>query len=216
MKIILLITLFLISCGGTTWPKVNNHFEISYMIEGGFSIEEVNKLKVGMTTWEQCGNIKFVEVDNIDDQTTYLIQKGDPNDTTAGTSTVGYDENGDNWLILYQVTQRSVLHELGHCLGLKHEHQRYDRCLYVDVNFGNIYFNKWHNFVLFNNLLYAESEYEYDYYSIMHYGGFAFAKDERIPTILSVDQNILPDELGGKELTELDCLKIADIYGEPI
>ena len=215
-NIVIIISVLLIGCGGTTWPENNGRSEISYNIEDGFSIAELDMIKEGMATWEECGNLKFIEVDNIEEQTTYLIQKGDLNDTTAGTSTIGYDENGDNWLILYQVTTRSVLHELGHCLGLKHEHQRYDRSLYVDVDFGNIYFSKWHNFIIFNNLLYHEYEYQYDYYSIMHYNGYAFAQDTRLPTILPVPVCILPEDLGSDTLSELDCLKIENIYGHPL
>lgn len=216
-KIIFSLILFLfISCGGTTWPKVGDTYEVSYKIEDGFSISEVEKIQGHMKEWEECGNLEFVEVDDIEEQDTYLIQKGivDEDDPApaAGTSTVGYDENGENWLILYQVTTRAVLHELGHCLGLLHEHQRYDRWMYVEVDFGNIYFDKWHNFIMRNNLLYLEYEYEYDYYSVMHYGGFAFNKDERIPSIIPIDQSILPEDLGSNSITELDCEKIGIIY----
>lgn len=66
-----------------------------------------------------------------------------------------------------------LVHELGHCLGLYHEHQRLDRDTFVTINYNNVQAN-----ALDNNFPYefsAESYGPYDFDSMMHYGRCAFA-----------------------------------------
>jgi hypothetical protein len=66
-----------------------------------------------------------------------------------------------------------LVHELGHCLGLYHEHQRLDRDTFVTINFNNVRSN-----ALDNNFpveFGAESYGPYDFDSLMHYGRCAFA-----------------------------------------
>ncbi len=88
------------------------------------------------------------------------------NEFQLGLCVVGcikiYDENTDNWNgratigyvsgpfgylklragISGQALSRTCLHELGHVLGLKHEHQRYDRDSYIFVENSNNDYSK--------------------------------------------------------------------------
>lgn len=60
----------------------------------------------------------------------------------------------------------SLIHEILHCLGFYHEHQRPDRDNYISVNTGNIKNNN--DFLKLNaSIVYMIGE--YDYSSIMHY-----------------------------------------------
>lgn len=74
----------------------------------------------------------------------------------------------------------SMVHEIGHALGLLHEHTRNDRDQYVLVNYDNIVTGKEHNFAIptANDRDYGE----YDYASIMHYGAYFFSNNGS-PTI---------------------------------
>lgn len=72
------------------------------------------------------------------------------------------------------VTPDTVRHELGHALGLIHEHQREDRDTYVTVFRNNIKFNEYDNFQKITRPMAAFTF--YDTYSLMHYQSDAFAK----------------------------------------
>ncbi len=74
----------------------------------------------------------------------------------------------------------SMVHEIGHALGLLHEHTRNDRDQYIMVNYDNIAEGRVHNFAIptANDKDYGE----YDYASIMHYGAYFFSTNGS-PTI---------------------------------
>uniref|UniRef100_A0A0N5CFV5 Metalloendopeptidase n=1 Tax=Strongyloides papillosus TaxID=174720 RepID=A0A0N5CFV5_STREA len=68
----------------------------------------------------------------------------------------------------------AVLHELGHALGLVHEHCRTDRDSYVIVHKENILREEKVNFEISNHSAYKNFSISYDYSSIMHYEQFDF------------------------------------------
>lgn len=83
-------------------------------------------------------------------------------------------------------TVGTIIHELGHAVGLWHEHCRNDRGQWVEVDLSNIPSAKKANFAQ-NNIagkaVATEDVGPYDYGSIMHYGERDFAKDIRDPTL---------------------------------
>ena len=74
----------------------------------------------------------------------------------------------------------SVVHEIGHAIGLWHEQSREDRDDWVTVDLGEVEANKDHNFD--KHVDDGRDIGPYDYDSLMHYGAFAFAKGDN-PTI---------------------------------
>ena len=88
----------------------------------------------------------------------------------------------------------SMMHEIGHALGLEHEHTRPDRDQYISINWQNINTEKLRNFDMStaNKLNYGP----YDYASIMHYGEYFFSANGS-PTIsaLRIDSSVIGQRL---------------------
>lgn len=76
--------------------------------------------------------------------------------------------------------QGIIAHEIGHALGLIHEHQRPDRDTYVTINFDNIEEDAVSNFT---RIVTARMWGAYDFGSLMHYSKTAFGKSAGLETI---------------------------------
>ena len=98
----------------------------------------------------------------------------------------------------------TVIHELGHTIGLIHEHCRYNRDQFIKVHFENIESGKEHNF---NITDYYFATNGFDFNSIMLYYPYAFSKNT-FATITKLDgstyeinRNILSED--DKKIIEL-------------
>ncbi|MGZ3711920.1 MAG: M12 family metallopeptidase [Bdellovibrionota bacterium] len=68
----------------------------------------------------------------------------------------------------------TLLHEIGHAIGLIHEHQRPDRDSYINVNYGNIVSGQANQFDIIAT---ANQRTGYDFLSVMHYSKTAFTSN---------------------------------------
>lgn len=180
---------------------------IPYYLDGEFTDADVSNIREAMDAWESVCGVRFEEV--TPRSSAYRIYRANVNEWLSSI--------GENNSDCHMVFGRSysdvdvIIHELGHCLGLMHEHQRPDRDEYVTIVWDNILTGKEYNFDIVDNPLFVEQDFDYDYNSIMHYAPVSFSIDGTA-TILTKGAPIF--RTGG--VTALDAEKARAIYGPPL
>lgn len=201
-KIVLFIILLLPCCTQiNSWEKGI----VNYTFIGKHSTFEKILVKDAMGIWEESCNVKFNYIENPKSlKYIYAIYKI-PRERNICYSTVG--KQPYPFLKTTDYSTGTLLHELGHCLGLRHEHQRPDRDNFIDINWSNIRFFKRIRFVKLSDsdFMYPYRSFPYDYKSIMHYRNNAFSKNGK-KTIKSKERT------GSHYLSEYDILKANYIY----
>ncbi|ESO98798.1 hypothetical protein LOTGIDRAFT_113898, partial [Lottia gigantea] len=85
--------------------------------------------------------------------------------------------------------KRVIMHELGHAIGMVHEHQRYDRDNYITIVRENVRPAVLDQFKKFSRNVVDIGSVPYDYLSIMHYGKSFFSADGFSTTIRTNNPN---------------------------
>lgn len=106
---------------------------------------------------------------------------------------------------------RTMRHEIGHGLGLKHEHQRPDRDTYITVLKENIEPEYLYAFdILKMQSNYAITE-DYDYGSVMHYRASSFSINGE-PTIITNNDA----DIGSLDYSQTDIDFLNELYPKKI
>jgi hypothetical protein len=124
-------------------------------------------------------------------------------------SYVGMQNTGVQPILLARACSTgNTIHEIGHALGLWHEHSRSDRDDYVNVRYENIQPAAVHNF---NKQIEDGRDIgAYDYGSIMHYPRWAFSKNGN-DTIVPHDNQAIGQR---DELSNDDISAIQEMYAD--
>ncbi|MCU0788791.1 MAG: M12 family metallopeptidase, partial [Verrucomicrobia bacterium] len=161
--------------------------------------------------WETFANVHFIARTS---QPNYILVE-EVAGLSGGQATVGMVGGQQAFKIGPNAWSRSVLcHELGHTLGMVHEHQRSDRDSFVTILTNNIASGQEANFV---KLPTSQNLGAYDFLSIMHYARNTFSVNpatlntiEPLPAY-SQYLNVLGD--GDPILTPSDRAGMATKYG---
>jgi astacin len=106
----------------------------------------------------------------------------------------------------------STLHELCHAIGLYHEHMRYDRDQYLQIDWPNILPNMYDQFQKIPVFQYRPAS-NFDYNSIMIYGSKAFTRNGQRTMISRDPQAHILESHFKQNLARSDVININSLYG---
>lgn len=86
------------------------------------------------------------------------------------------------------LSRGTIQHEIIHALGYDHMQNHSDRDKFITIDFKNIKSSLRYNFDKVSSKKFSNFDTPYDYYSVMHYDGNAFAVDRNKPTIVPKDE----------------------------
>jgi uncharacterized repeat protein (TIGR01451 family) len=165
------------------WPSVSGVFQVPYSIQGS-SANLTTAINSFNATF--AGVIQFVPLGAQTNYVTMVIDPSLPNG--EGQSSVGMQGNQQFLYCSPGCVVPTFLHEMGHTVGLLHEHQRPDRATWVTFTNANadepLVFDNF-TFASFNDQALAL----YDHQSVMHYGAFDFSKNG-LPVLESLPAGI--------------------------
>src|SRR5208283_3936997 len=188
------------------WPAVDGLVSIPYTIDP--SSGDLTNLNNAIAQFNSTftGLIQLVPYTN---QADYVNFYFDPNNGSGsceayegrvgGEQTVGGSGT---------CTVATILHEMGHTVGVWHEQTRPDRDTYVNVNYGAIIKASRSNFDQF-----LDNDQEltpYDYASVMEYPAFSFSRNGE-PCIESIPAGIPLSNPNGYSAADIDG--IMRLYG---
>jgi len=183
---------------GTRWTSG----DVFYEFDSAVTATNQQRWIDASNEWAAVADLNFIEKTN---QANWIYVKNDP----ENWSYVGMINDMQEMGINSWSSEFIIVHEIGHALGLMHEHQRSDRDNYVNILTDNIEAGKEDNFDKATTTNYGS----YDFDSVMHYPKDAFSSNgNTIEPLLQYSDWL--DKIGQRDhLSELDKKGMQIRYG---
>jgi hypothetical protein len=155
------------------WPKVGSVYQVPYIIDP--SSGDMTNLNTAISTFNSTFS-GIIELVPYTSQANYVDFDFDA-DNTSGVCEAYEGMVGGEQVVggSGTCTVATILHEMGHTVGVWHEQSRPDRDTYVDVNYGAVIKASRSNFdQIYDN---QQALSPYDYASVMEYPAFSFSRN---------------------------------------
>ncbi len=186
------------------WPEVGGVYQVPYTIE-----TSATNLNAALSYFNSTlsGVIQFVPQTSEANYVTFDFAGQDP--TGVCESSVGMVGGQQFVGGSPSCTLATLVHEMGHVVGLLHEHQRPDRNTFITFTEANVD-KPW----IAGNFDFFSYNYQmiglYDYASVMHYPPFSFTKNN-LPVLESIPPGIPLSNQTGYSIGDVDTIK--RLYG---
>lgn len=186
--------------GAVLWPGG----VVPYKFVAGMTGVQEQAYLAGLREYELAANVHFIERTTEPQWVEFKYVANGPN---------RYSDSTPRLVEIGQLTRGQICHEMGHCFGLEHEHQRANRNTYITVNYGNI---DLPNQTPFNILPTGIQFGNYDFESVMHYGRDVLANAPNVDTITTnAGYEKYQLRLSNVALSPTDRAHMASLYGPP-
>jgi Astacin (Peptidase family M12A) len=171
------------------WPDNT----VVWAFKNGLDKATKDKWNAAMAHWTSTTNVRFRQRTN---ETAYVrVIKG-----SGCYSYIGRTGGVQDLSIGSGCSTGNTIHEIGHAVGLYHEHTRPDRNSYVIVNTANIQAGYENNFVICSN---CTANGTLDFGSVMMYSSYAFSISSTQPTITKLDGSTFTTQRNGLSANDI-------------
>ncbi|WP_106914729.1 M12 family metallopeptidase [Chryseobacterium aurantiacum] len=122
--------------------------KIYYTVASNMGSINVNKINTAVSEYNSKTNTQWIPRTNQSNYVEFIFGSSSGAD---GWAHIGYQGGKQTVSLDQYISVGSVIHEMGHTVGLYHEHSRKDRDQYLSIQWNNIQDGQAYNFNIYNS-----------------------------------------------------------------